>query len=137
MNFGTSTRKKAAYQVVISLHSCVVAAAIATLVNEPSALTTIVALLLVLTTAAVVYMTAVPYSKSRTMTYSTSDDTDRSLKVSNKDNTVTFCYTVNGNIVYEGSEDECPDHIREEISEYRRACMHSMISEFEKCGPTS
>jgi len=90
MNFGTSTRKKAAYQVVISLHGGVVAVAIATLVNEPSSvLTTTVALLLVLTTAAVIYMTAMPYSKSRTMTYSTSGDTDRSLKVSHKDNTVT------------------------------------------------
>ena len=130
------------YSIILAVHSALVGVSIPTLLlldsqrqqagdDVPSWFVTTLVCLLFVTMFLVIY--ANTSSSTRTITFSSEsskpDGTERLLKVTtDKHGAIYFCYTVDGLIVYDGPESNCPLEIAEEIREYRRVCLSAFAT---------
>jgi len=123
-------RNKIVYHVIMGLHSGIATITIAILVNK-SLWAVVFALLYFLAVALIITMwyrlRLVKHNCFFPIIAASCDKsicTNKLLKILEKNGVITFYYMVDGNVIYDGTEDECPDHIRKEISEYRMTCMN-------------
>jgi len=131
------------YSIVLAVHSALVGVSIPTLLlldsqrqqteDIPSWFVTVLVCSLFMTTLLVIYANTSARTKTDVVFSSSGsfepDGTERLLKITtDKHGVIFFCYTVNGLVVYDGPEDNCPSEIVEEIREYERACISAFVA---------